>query len=466
MAYELTINGIVKEMQPGWTINTKANGRASFRFQNLSSDGLYRPAIDQEVVLKEDGVTVFGGFIMTPSESGLANLPVTPIVTTVEATDYHQLAQRRYVSATIPAGTLKAALQVIVTYLPGATLDATQVDGPALAELVYADVKTEEVLNHLTDLTGYIWRLSATKVLKMYATGSLVAPFNITEANGFAEGDVTVEPTRESYANRVIVRNESSRKTAEDASAAANPWELLVTAPDTLSATAMQDLANAILSQRLPTLKRVRYRSYQSGLEPGMTQTIDLPKRNLLNTFLITDIVTRDFGPLLIARDVTALEGLVYQTGWRETYRKWNSGGTVVAGAGGSGGSTTRYAYFLGGNGIDATRSATPTWMPASGGKTIGQGAVQVQINTVPRGTLSAVVSVRLRALEAGVTVKARLYDVTAGAPCVGESAVVTSTVWEWTTFAVTLNAGSHIYELQVLPGTANKDVLGVGYVE
>ena len=90
---------------------------------------------------------------------------------------------------------------------------------------------------------------------------------------------------------------------------------------------------------------------------------------------------------------------------------------------------------------------------------------MEVSIDTVPRGTLSADVTVQLRALDAGVTVKARLYDVTAAAACPGTSSTVTSTSWTTVTFTATLTAGSHRYKLQVLPGSANADVGAIGYL-
>ena len=440
------------------------------RFDVLSEDGSDRPSLDEEVILQEDAVTIFGGEIQTLDEKAFGGQVDYPVTIGVDVADFHVLATRRYVNETIPAGTLKAALQVIVTYLPGATLDAGQVDGPALEELVFSDVKVEEVLNYLTSITNgaYVWKVSPTKVLSMTENGTVPAPFNITSATETIQS-VTVKPMRQGYANRVIVRNSTSRVTAEDAGAIATygEWELAVSAPDATSEDTLQALADAMLAQSLPILKELRYVTYAAGLEPGQTQTINLPSRNVNNTFLITEVVTRDAGLEFLLHDVTAVEGLVYRTGWRETYRQWGSGtGMSSVGGGGGGGSATRFAYFLGGSGVEAVRSATPTWVPVSGGPALGAGAVQVQINTVPRGSTAATVNVRLRAMDAGVTVQARLYDVTDGAPCPGVSAVVTNTDWEFVSFGVTLTPGSHIYELQLLPGTANADVQGVGYLE
>ena len=61
---------------------------------------------------------------------------------------------------------------------------------------------------------------------------------------------------------------------------------------------------------------------------------------------------------------------------------------------------------------------------------------------------------------------RARLYDYTAAAACPETSSLVTSTTWETVTWTVTLNAGSHYYGLQLLPGAADEDVAAVAYLE
>ena len=471
MAYVLTIAGVPKAIQPGWDFSPTANGRALFRFKVKSLDGTYRPALDEEVTFSEDGTPIFGGFIVAPSEAGIGDIGWTKIVTTVQAQDYNVLPSRRVVNETIPAGTLKDALIVLVTYLTGVTLDPAQIDGPSLGELIWADVNLEDVLNQLSTLTGgYIWEITPAKELRMFPPGTVTAPFDITSANRYALGDVTVEPQRKQYANRVIVRTASFRKIAEDAGEIAlrGAWDLPVSAPDETPEAGVQALADAILAESLPIIKKVSYTTRQKGLMPGMTQIINLPARNINNTFLVTDVSMFDMADHVVARRVTAIEGLVYRQGWQEKYRQWNGGGATsigFGGGGGGGGGPVRALAFLGGTGINAVRPPTSQWWPASGGTGIGDGAIHVQLDTVTRGTTAATVTVRMRALQAGIGVKARLYDVSAPGATPGESSVVTSTTWQTVQFATTLTPGAHFYELQLFPSVGLKDVLGVGWV-
>jgi hypothetical protein len=161
-----------------------------------------------------------------------------------------------------------------------------------------------------------------------------------------------------------------------------------------------------------------------------------------------------------LRRTVTAIEGTVVQSSWRDTYKQWSAGGGTVTIGGGGGGSVIVSGglpvYTLAAAANEPVSSATPTWVSAS--------AIQIVLDTVERGTNLATVTVRLRARDAGVTVQARLRNVSDGVT-VGTGVVITNTAWQTDVFACTLTSGTKLYELQLLPGTANKFVQAVGYL-
>jgi hypothetical protein len=107
-----------------------------------------------------------------------------------------------------PPGTLKAALQVLVTYLTtyGVTLDPAQVTGPAVPQLVYNRQLLRECLDKLSVMTGYVWEIDYYKTLRMTVPGSMAAPYNVIPASdpSVVTGDIEVETARQEYANRVI----------------------------------------------------------------------------------------------------------------------------------------------------------------------------------------------------------------------------------------------------------------------
>ena len=469
--YELTIAGELTAIQPGWRITAPANGIGTMQFEVISLDGSYVPGRDAEVIFTEDGVRIFGGTVYTVRERGLANEPVTRLVSEVSAQDFNALAARYYMGAVIPAGTLKEALEQVLPHLTGVTLDPAQVDGPALPDLNFSDAwLVQAILDQLATLTGYVWEIDYDQVLRMFVPGTLTAPFNITAGDGSIVGDVTSEPSVVKYANQIIVWGGGVQSIAEDLAEIAlhGQWQMVVKAPDATTQAEVDALSAAVLAASLPFAKKITYETYGRGLLPGQTQTINIPQRHLNNTFLLTDVESRGMearaAAYLVRRSVSAIEGVVYQTGWRETIKSWGGSGgglTLPSLAGGTGGvSSARFAYFLGGSGLDFVQSPTPTWVAAS--------PILVQLNTVARGSSLALVTARLRALDAGVSVQARLFDYTDMVVCPGVSALVTSTSWSTPPpqFTVTLTAGSHFYGLQLLPGTANAEVGSVAYVE
>jgi hypothetical protein len=216
MQFDLTIAGVAKQLKAGsLNIHLQANGRATASFRIDSVDRSYRPAIDAEVIMEEDGTRIFGGLIDRPAERALAG-PIRPgISTTVNAVDYNAYTERRFVNETLAAGTLKSQLQTLVTnYLAvfGVSLHASQVNGPNLPDLTYDYVRLDEVLNELVTLTAdvgqpYVWSIDHTKVLRAYQPSTVSAPFNLV-GNDLPEvvGDIEVEPSNDGTANKVIIR--------------------------------------------------------------------------------------------------------------------------------------------------------------------------------------------------------------------------------------------------------------------
>lgn len=464
--YACTINGSAAAIGDGVKISAPANGRATLSCVITATSPAGLPAKDQAIVITEDATTIFSGTITNVRVGGIAGHPTTELWADITAADNNALATRRnLIAQTITAGmTLKDALLVVVDYLPGVTLSGSQADGPTLAGGVTTSAwRADGWLDYLTKETGWLWRIDNSKVLSMYEPGTWTALFDVIDGDGHADGDVEVEPQQTDYANRVLVLGASGTLLGDaiDAAHATNPWEKLVESPDTTDQTALDALAAAILAASLVELKQVTYTTLQTGVLPGMTQTITLAARGINNTFLVTEVNIEQHGNFALRR-VTAVEGVVYKTGWREQTRELFGGGgsglSSLAGVTAGGGSgPTRFFYFLGGSGVQYVQDPTPTWVDAS--------PMEVTIDTVPRGTLSADVTVQLRALDAGVTVKARLFDVTANAACPGTSSTITSTNWTTTTFTATLTAGSHRYKLQLLPGSANADVGAIGYL-
>ena len=227
MAVTVTIEGVTQTtLQPGWNINATANGLDSFSGTILSLDASNRPAVDDVIVITEPDypgtgtMRIFGGVITSVTELGFGGVGAsTGILTRITAQDFNQLATRRTVYGSRPAETLAARLTwLVATYLTSlgggladVTLSGSQATGPTLAAHDYNYDVLTKVFDDLTaESSGYLWNIDYSQVLLMALPGGgNPAPFDLTESGGVVAnviGDIEVTPTRDAYANRVILR--------------------------------------------------------------------------------------------------------------------------------------------------------------------------------------------------------------------------------------------------------------------
>lgn len=427
MTFTVTINGIAKEIRAGSLQMSKTmNGRSTVQFSVMSHDRSYRPPFDGTVIIERDGVREFGGLIHTPREKGLFPGVKPSIETVISATDFHSYADRRLVKESIPAGSLKAALDVLIGYLTGygVTLSATQVTGPSLPALEYDYRPLSEVLNNISTITAdlgeqFVWKIDYFKVLSMYQPTTVLAPFDLiadlTGAVPQVVGDIQVEKDGSSYANRIIVlgvaKEERDRRESFTGDGASTSFQLQYTLtgdyghilvgsgggetfaiegtlddngnpvqwwynttdgvttitrnigptasgetytlqfhgtyapvtqvedageiairglvekrfdiPDIPEDTTIEAIAAGLLAQSLPIHEIITYATRENGLQPGQTQTIIVPPRNLDGDMIITDVVTREFGPSGLIHQIKAVfEGDTnVLKDWRDVYK-------------------------------------------------------------------------------------------------------------------------------------------------
>lgn len=148
--------------------------------------GAYTPAADAVVQITIGGTLRWAGEIAKRTcrelgESGGADW-------TLVCHDYNELLVRGLINSILPAGTLKAALQTMTNaggtlHALGVTLDAAQVTGPSLGIITAAWWTPKQLLDHLRTLTGYVYQISATKVLTMWQPGSVSSGVTISKAN-------------------------------------------------------------------------------------------------------------------------------------------------------------------------------------------------------------------------------------------------------------------------------------------
>lgn len=490
--YAATVGGDTRYFLT-WTISATQNGIDRLTATYELTAGMDWPEIDDVVSVTEDGTAVFGGTVKTVEIKSIAD-DATPItVARISAMDYNEIAQRRVASLTVPSGNLKAAMNAVLPYLDGVSVDPAQVDGPTMEELVYDNTRLESILQDFTNRTGYFRNISYTKVWKYFTTGD-AAPWQVTDGDGNTEGDVSVTEERRDYYNQFIVKfldlarnayaffravggvnpgdtetvtigskdytfqtvltdvdghvqigattvdtltnlanaiilggtpgtDYAASTTAQGSVSAAYGWTDGVTGDVFMRCTALEagaagnsisvaetcataewvtegnvgtgtltfgadealtnsvtvddlaeqalygiytevveatnvyteasaeELGEALLAAAIIVQKTIKYRTTNTGIFPGMLQTITCVARNLSSEVCtITDVACRWEGKELV-RDVTAISGSIYKGNpWRDQYKKW-SGSTTGAtatygGGGGTGTSAPSLAVF------------------------------------------------------------------------------------------------------------------------
>jgi len=130
---------------------------------------------------------------------------------------------------------------------------------------------------------------------------------------------------------------------AEDPAVFTNPWEVtrvVDSVPDNESA---QSIADGLLAQAIALPTTIKYKTYNAGLVPGMTQHITSTLRNLDTDAIITSVNIRDYGTGRLIRDVTLTSGTNPQDDFRDTYKRWNdTGGSAATTAVTTGTGTTK----------------------------------------------------------------------------------------------------------------------------
>jgi hypothetical protein len=202
--YAIAIDGVTKTLQVGWQITAQNNGIDTLLGVVYSSDASYRPDLGADIILTEDGTAIFGGNITTTLERRSDDVGIYIDIT---ADGFQAVASRVYVTGTFAGGTLEDLLDFFETFLPtGFAVHPSQATGPAVGARIYDYKRLDDALNEAssTFAPGWNWTITPDQYLQMVEAATNTAPISIT-SNEYLKGDITLERSRQNYANRVYV---------------------------------------------------------------------------------------------------------------------------------------------------------------------------------------------------------------------------------------------------------------------
>jgi hypothetical protein len=211
--FRLEVNGTERDVAlPTMSVQHVVNGPDILEGDIQDDDGSIALVLDQVVVLYQTDVSpetvYFEGLLQTKGNNtwtghGYARLRK------ITAFDYS--VYTTFVDASLETdGTdsLSDALQSLVTdHLAdyGVTLDPSQATGPTIEPNSFAGVKAQAILNSLSEQTGWVWKIDASKQLRMWDPATEAADFNVTADNDTYLQDIATNELRQRSYNRVFV---------------------------------------------------------------------------------------------------------------------------------------------------------------------------------------------------------------------------------------------------------------------
>lgn len=174
-----------------------------------------RFSLGQIVLVTENSVRIFGGYVSGVRERGFGGPNCNDLVVEIQATSYEINTQRRVVTAEISGGSPSATLIEVLTDLiddyfdvVGVVLHPLQATGPTVPQLSFSRVRGDQVIRSIIESIGYLYSIDFNNQLRAWAPGDILAPQNYDEDTNpeLLTGDIEVEKQLQNgYANRVVL---------------------------------------------------------------------------------------------------------------------------------------------------------------------------------------------------------------------------------------------------------------------
>jgi hypothetical protein len=301
--------------------------------------------------------------------------------------------------------------------------------------------------------------LMKCQALSAGAAGNSIGVSESTaDATWITEGGIEVSSlalgSDDALTNIAIAENTSEQ------AGGANLVERIVDAPEIRDLATATTYAAGLLARALITPKTITYEIGRTDLHPGMQQSLVIAARNLNGNALLTDVEIRMIGHRILRSRVTAVMGVVMPTSFRETFIGWSRGvssaGLAIASV--TSGPTTVLSspFFLGGTDQAAVPMAgTPAYSPVLG-----------YVPYFATATFTALVRVWLWARSGGVTITARLRNVTDSTTAGTSSGVAaTSRPSSPQSFSAAIASGKE-YRLEIVSDSGSEAGYGIGSLE
>lgn len=222
MALVLKVNTVDRTNHVKWDTLVKTEVLSKevdrLEFQIIKTPSKTIPNVNDEVVLEEDTVKVFGGVITERNEVIKGGLLVAY---DIRCKDYSQYLDRKVVVKSYASTTARSiVLDLISTYTSGFTTTNVPATTPTVGSIKFNYEQVTRCLTQLADQIGWDWYVDHNKDIHFFDSENLSAPFELNDtADTFEWESLEVNKTITQIKNSVFVRGGEYKKTILEASA-------------------------------------------------------------------------------------------------------------------------------------------------------------------------------------------------------------------------------------------------------
>ena len=195
-------------------ISNKINNRVdSCNFRIKKQDNkTYRPQLNNEVIITNNSVVIFGGAIVRIDESANAG---NQLVLEVQCSDYSQFLKREIVTNRYENITLIAIINALVTDFTNDGFTTTNVVlAKTIKSFSFNGLTVTECFDKLAKSLNAYWYVDYQKDIHFFARNTEEAPFNITDTSGnYFYDSLSITEDITQLRNKVTVRGGTNPST-------------------------------------------------------------------------------------------------------------------------------------------------------------------------------------------------------------------------------------------------------------
>lgn len=222
MALVLKINGVDKSSSVSWPTLSKVEVLTKevdrLEFEVIKATGKTIPAVNDDIVLEENSVKIFGGVVTERLEQIKGGILIGYLI---RCKDYsHYLDRRLVIKNYSNQAAHLSVIDIIETFTTGFTTTNVETSSPTVKSFSFNYEQVTRALTKIADTIGFDWYVDYNKDVHFFNAENIDAPFSLSDTNDKFEWDtLEINQTILQVKNTVYVRGGDYKKTFLEAAA-------------------------------------------------------------------------------------------------------------------------------------------------------------------------------------------------------------------------------------------------------